>query len=119
MQWNDEERCWQRNREDNEDFKNSIKCWICANHYVNNDVKVRDCCHITGKYSVSAHRELNIDLKLNHKISAAFHNLKNNHPYLIIQELGRINLKINVIPNGLGKYMSFTINDKLSFINGF
>ena len=33
-----------------------------------------------------------------------------------MQELGKFNLKINVIPNGLEKYMSFTINDKLSFI---
>ena len=27
--------------------------------------------------------------------------------------------KINVIPNGLGKYMSFTINNKLNFIDSF
>ena len=36
-----------------------------------------------------------------------------------MQELGKFNLKINVIPNGLEKYMSFTINDKLSFIDSF
>ena len=29
------------------------------------------------------------------------------------------NLKINVIPNGLEKYMSFTINNKLIFIDSF
>ena len=40
--------------EDNEGFKNSIKCWICDNHYVGNDVKVRDHCHVTGKYRGSA-----------------------------------------------------------------
>ena len=37
-------------KEDHEDFKNSIKCWICDNYYINNDVKVGDHCHITGKY---------------------------------------------------------------------
>ena len=36
-----------------------------------------------------------------------------------MQELGKFNLKINVIPNGLEKYMSFTINNKLSFIDSF
>ena len=36
-------------KEDNEDFKNSTKCWICDNGYIDNDVKVRDHCHITGK----------------------------------------------------------------------
>ena len=34
-------------KEDNEDFKNSTKCWICDNDYVDNDVKLRDHCHIT------------------------------------------------------------------------
>ena len=33
-----------------------------------------------------------------------------------MQELDKFNLKINVIPNGLEKYMSFTINNKLRFI---
>ena len=36
-----------------------------------------------------------------------------------MQELGRFNLKINVIPNGLEKYMGFTNNNKLSFIDSF
>ena len=36
-----------------------------------------------------------------------------------MQELCKFNLKINVIPNGLEKYMSFTINNKLSFIDSF
>ena len=35
-----------------------------------------------------------------------------------MQELGKFNLKISVIPNGLEKYMSFNINNKLfSFID--
>ena len=36
-----------------------------------------------------------------------------------MQELDKFNLKINVIANGLEKYMSFTINNNLSFINSF
>ena len=36
-----------------------------------------------------------------------------------MQELGKFNLKINVIPNGLEKYMSFSINNTLSFIDSF
>ena len=50
--------------EDYENFVNSSKCWICDNDYVNNnDLKVRDYCHITGKYRGSAHRDCNINLK--------------------------------------------------------
>ena len=36
-----------------------------------------------------------------------------------MQELVRFNLKKNVIPNGLEKYMSFSINNKLNFIDSF
>ena len=36
-------------KEDNEDFKNSAKCWICDNDLIATDIEVRDHCHITGK----------------------------------------------------------------------
>ena len=80
-------------KEDNEDFKNSTKCWICDNDYIDNDVKVRDHCHITGKYRESKDKDCNINLKLNHKIPVAFHNLKNHDSHLIMQELGNSILK--------------------------
>ena len=38
---------------------------------------------------------------------------------LLFQEPGKFNLEISVIPNGLEKYMSFTINNKLNFIGSF
>ena len=38
-------------KKDDEDFKNSTKCWICDNVYVDGDVKVRGHCHI-AKISV-------------------------------------------------------------------
>ena len=50
-------------KEDNEDFKDSNKCWVCDNDYIDNDVKVRNHFHITGKYRGSAHRHCNINLK--------------------------------------------------------
>ena len=49
-------------KKDNEDFENSIKCWIRDTDYIDNDVKVRDHCHITGKYKGSAHRDCNINV---------------------------------------------------------
>ena len=60
-----------------------------------------------------------MNLELNHKIPIVFHNLKNYHSHLAMQELDKFNLKIIVIPNGLEKYMSFTISNKLIFIDSF
>ena len=65
------------------------------------------------------HRDCNSNVKLNHKIPVAFHNLNNYDSHLIMQQLGKFTLKSNVIPNGLGKYMSFSNNNKLNFINSF
>ena len=43
-------------------------------------------------------------VKLNQNIPRAFLNLKNYDSHLIMQELGKLNFKINIIPNGLEKY---------------
>ena len=48
-------------KEDNEDFENSTKCWICSNDYVDNDVKVRDHCHITRNIE-ALHKETVISI---------------------------------------------------------
>ena len=106
-------------KKDNEDFQNSTKCWIWDNDYVDNDVKVRGHWHITEKYRGSAHGHRNINLNLNQKIPVVFYNLENYDFRLIMQELGKLNIKINVIKNELEKYMSFTINNKLRFVDSF
>ena len=71
-------------KKDNVDFENSSKRWICHNASFDGDVKVRDHCHITGKHRVSAHRDCNINVKLNDKIRVEFHNLKNYDSHLIM-----------------------------------
>ena len=50
--------------EDNENSMNSSKCWIYNNDYIDNGIKVRDLCQITGKYRGSTYRDCNINLKL-------------------------------------------------------
>ena len=46
-------------KEDNEDFESSTKYWICGNIFVEGDVKVRDCFHVTGKYMAVAKTDCN------------------------------------------------------------
>ena len=68
-----------------------------------------------GKYRVSAH--CNINLQLTKKFTVIFHNLRGYNSNLIMQEIGKFDVKVNVIPNGLEKYMVFTINNNLVFID--
>ena len=46
-----------------------------------------------------------------------FHNLKGYDSHLIFKELSKFNVKISVIPKGLEKYMAFTLNKNLVFID--
>ena len=98
-------------------FQSSNKCWLCDKLFDVGDNKVRDHCHITGKYRSSAHWSCNINLKLTKKVPVIFHNLKNYDSHLIMKKIGKFNVKVNVIPNGLEKYMDFTINNDLIFID--
>ena len=71
------------------------------------------------KNKSAVHRDCNINVKLNHKIPIVLQNLKYYDSHLVMEELGKFNFKINVIPNILERYMSFNISNKLIFIDSF
>ena len=98
-------------------FQQSYNCWIYKKIIDNDDEKVRDHCHITGKFRVSAHWDCNINFQLTKKIPVIFHNLKGYESHLIFFELHKFNLKVDVIPNGIEKYMAFFLGRDLVFID--
>ena len=98
-------------------FQQSNSCWICKKLIDNDDEKVRDHCHVTGKFRGAAHWSCNINLQLTKKVPVIFHNLSgyDSHFNLIFYELKKFEVKNDVIPNGFEKYMVFMINQ--NFIN--
>ena len=122
---------------DNEqEFEKATTCHICDKKYTAEDVRVRDHCHITGKYRGSAHQDCNLKLKINPKeikIPVIFHNLRGYDSYFIMQQLGQIvkkntyknkkgedkQMNINAIPNNMEKYMAFMLGNHLAFIDSF
>ena len=62
--------------EDEIRFQSSNNCWICNKLFIAGEIKVRDHCHITGKYRDSAHWSYNISLKLTKKVHVILPNLK-------------------------------------------
>ena len=62
--------------EQNEEFEKICICWICSKLIENEDNKVRDHCHITGKYRGAARWSFNINLKSSKKLVVIFHNLR-------------------------------------------
>ena len=63
--------------EDEEDFKNNINCRFCEK-IIESD-KVRDHCHLTGKYRGPAHSKCNIYVNQDQSnfIPFIFHNFSN------------------------------------------
>ena len=89
--------------EEEEKFQLANSCWICDKLFDVGDEKVTDHYHITEKYRGTAHFSCN-----SKKVLVIFHNLS-------IKEVGKFNVKVSVIPNGLEKYMTFAINKNLFF----
>ena len=98
-------------------FEQGNSCWICKKLINNNEEKFRDRCHVTGKFRGAAHWDCNINFQLTKKVPVIFHNLKGYDSHLIFSELNKFNLKTNVIPNGLEKYMEFFLGKNLVFID--
>ena len=101
------------NKEDNEDFENSTKFWICDNSHVDGDVKAVDHLHITGKYRWPVHRNCSINNELKIKKFRCIRQPINYDSHLIMQKLSNFSLKINVMPNRLEKYFRSGVSNKL------
>ena len=123
-------------KDNEENFKNATACHICDIEYTEKDIRVRDHCHITGKYRGSAHQDCNLKLKVDPdkiKIPVIFHNLRGYDSHFIMQEIGAIvkthtyknkkgeekQMNINVIPSNMEKYMAFMLGNHLTFIDSF
>ena len=74
-------------------------------------------CHITGKFRDAAHYSCNINLQLTKKVPVIFHNLRSYDSHLIFYELKKFDMKFDVIPNRLEKYMVFILNKNSVFMN--
>ena len=98
-------------------FQSSNKWWIYDKLLNVGDNKLRYCCHVTGKCRGSVHWTWNIKLKMTKIVPAIFHNLKGYDIRLIMQETVKLNVKVNVMPNELYKYMAFTNNKNFVFID--
>ena len=121
---------------DEQNFKTMDGCHICGEKYTDKDMRVRDHCHITGKFRGSTHQECNLKLRIKPediKIPVIFHNLRGYDSHFIMQQIGEIankhgytnkkgekqDLNINTIPNNMEKYMAFMLGNHLTFIDSF
>ena len=64
-------------------FQKNNSCWICKKFINNhNEEKVRDHCHVTGKFRGAAHWNCNVNFQLTRKLSVISHNLRGYDSHL-------------------------------------
>ena len=105
--------------EQNKEFEANNICWICGKLIDIDENKVRHHDHTKkgNNYTGAAHWNCNINLKISKKVVVIFHNFRGYDSHLIFKELSTFDCKVSVIPNLLEKYMSFTLNRNISFID--
>ena len=132
-------------KKNEQDFDEAEEWHICGKAYCEDDVRVRDHCHVTGKYRGSPHQSCNVNFRLTDKIPVVFHNLRGYDSHFIMQQIGEIAKKhtfknkkgqerqmdINVIPNNMNsslerlvgnlpdeafKYTSGEFSEKMTFM---
>ena len=94
--------------EDEEIYNNSHICYICKQE-LNTD-KVKDRCHVTGKFRGAAHNKYNLKLWIPRKLPIIFHNLQGYDGHIIFKELNNFDVDVAVIPKGIDKHMSIIVN---------
>jgi hypothetical protein len=88
--------------EEEQMFQNVTNCHICCFEFGAD--RVRDHCHITGKYRGAAHNECNFNYSFSGRIPVILHNLRGNTSRLVMQGLGQLkNKEINCINKNILK----------------
>jgi len=76
---------------------------------VRDDTRIRDHCHLTGRYRGPAHSNCNLNYKDLFYIPIVFYNLSGYDSHFIIKEIAiTFESKIDVLPITKEKYISFT-----------
>ena len=87
-------------------YDNSTLCHICNEEL--REERVRDHCHLSGKFRGAAHEICNLKYKVQKFFPVVFHNLSGYDFHLFIKTLENSEGDISCIPNNEENYISFT-----------
>ncbi|XP_071055153.1 uncharacterized protein [Onthophagus taurus] len=94
--------------EEQHNFDIAQFCFICQNPFTIDQTKVRDHCHISGRYRGPAHTNCNLNYKLQHFVPVFFHNFSGYDCHLFIKEIAKLGDGLDVLPNNKERYISFS-----------
>ena len=101
----------------NKSHENQKRCYICKKTFTKDNKKVRDHCHLTGKYRGAAHNKCNINYKITKDIPVVFHNgsLYDNH-FIIKELVNEFEREFDFLGENTDKHITFSvkINKKIT-----
>ena len=98
-------------------YRQATECHICEKSIFPGQIKVRDHCHLTGKYRGSAHKECNLNYQDSRTIPVVFHNLSGYDAHFIIRDIcNYFDRKVDLLSLNKEKYIAFTKHVKGSLV---
>ena len=88
-------------------FDSQDLCYACLEEFKNGG-KVRDYCHLTGKYRGALHSKCILKFRKNITIPVILHNLTGYDSHLFVKDLADSYGNVDAIPHNEQKYMTFT-----------
>ena len=85
--------------------------------YINRK-KVKDHCHIAGKYRGAVHSKCNLNYKVQKEIPVIIHNASYDTHFIINQLAIEFNAEINCIGDNMENYITFSVPIKKELNNG-
>ncbi|XP_067211748.1 uncharacterized protein [Linepithema humile] len=100
-------------REESEEFRSAVTCHVCEKPLTADDTRVRDHCHLTGRYRGAAHSSCNLNYIDSDVIPVIFHNLSGYDAHFIIKDVANaFEGNVELLPLTKERYISFTKNVK-------
>ncbi len=97
------------NKDDLLKFEKAEMCHFCKKEFTEDDIKVRDHCHITGKFRGASHQSCNLNVRTSLKIPVFFHNGSGYDFKHFIRKLYKIDKDLKIISQTEEKYFSITV----------
>ena len=96
-------------KEEKDNYNQENICHICKKEF-NNDMKVRDHCHFTGKYRGAAHNTCNLRYKIPKNTPVIFHNGSTYDYHFIMRELvSEFDGNFECLGENTEKYITFSV----------
>lgn len=96
-------------KEQRKEFDDATQCHVCEKPFAMDNTRVRDHCHLTGRYRGPAHQTCNLKYQDYHCIPIIFHNLSGYDSHFIIEEIASaFEGSVDILPITKEKYISFT-----------